>query len=76
MVKAVTRDNIIGKFVEFIDRRKFDVKYRIGRVRKVTGKHKIWVSLELPARNKNIRIPAKWIKNTITPSGIRRDIIW
>lgn len=73
MVKAVTRDNLINKTVEFYDR---DNKYRIGKVKKVTGKNKIWVSVRLPTKTKNRRIPHYWITNTITKSGLRRMIIW
>jgi hypothetical protein len=76
MVKPVTRDNIIGKYVEFIDKRRGDCKYRIGKVKKVTGVRKIWVSVQLPAKSKNRRIPFHWIKGTITKSGLRREIEW
>ena len=73
MVEPVTKDKLIGKFVEFSDR---DSKYRVGQVKKVTGKRKIWVSVRLPTRDKNMRIPHTWVKNTITKSGLRREIIW
>jgi hypothetical protein len=73
MVEPVTRDKLIGKFVEFFDR---DNKYRIGKVKRITGKRKIWVSVRLVMRRKNMRIPHTCIKNTITKSGLRRNIIW
>ena len=71
--EPVTKEKLIGKYVEFRDKNE---KYRIGKVKKVTGKRKIWVSIRLPAKTKNIRIPHIWVKNTITKSGLRREIIW
>ena len=80
MPKPVTRDNLIGKYIEFHDKRCTkskmpDCKYMIGKVKRIVGKKKITVTVEIPYK-KRIRIKREWIIGTITHSGLRRMIEW
>ena len=73
MAKPVEKENIIGKYVEFYDK---DSKYRVGKVKNVTGKRKIYVSVRLPLMSRNTKVPAEKIIGTVSRSGMRRMIIW